>query len=78
MLHLSMELDGEDKEAYNEELLDADAVHVYVDSFHDCFVGLARACDHAADDLDDEGAEIEENEDSCEEGGFEDPDLTFW
>jgi hypothetical protein len=57
---------GEDQETNDEELLDANAIHVYVDSFHYCIVGLARACAHSADDLDDERTKVKQDEDCCE------------
>jgi hypothetical protein len=60
-----VELDGEDQETNDEKLLDANACHVYVYSLHSCFVGLARACTHTADDLNDEGAEVKEDENGC-------------
>jgi hypothetical protein len=73
-----VELDGKDQETNDEELLNANACHVYVDTLHSFFVGLARACAHTTDDLNDEGAEVKEDKDCCKERGFEYPDLTLW
>lgn len=64
-----MKFHSETQKDEDEELLKTDTAHVNMHTFKLLGHGCRRTCITPADDLDDEGDEVESNEGDCEDGG---------